>query len=589
MSSMTPVALVSLPNLPYLLGTFDTTKFREWWRSNAFPDDLENIKKGFHIYGRTHLALAKRKDGRWAVYRSKNYGIDWERVFLAAVGETIYDIVLITFGRAILNTSLGFYETVNAGTTWNLVLGLPSAPNAPAFYNIGNGDILMCTDGRYIWRSTNIARSWTRILDMQTIMHVDAKNYVGRYTGPSIPCIAGANGRVIVAHGPFILMSENAGLSFAYVPNWDWSSAAGPASLLPPQAVVHNRMWDMTTNPGFLISQLLISSVDGTSGEDVVFILKLNDVRPVSGFTDLFAWTFKSFTSGTKTGSVVGINTWWKPVFQQYLMPKEGECNITSYDVAVMGQSSNDKLMFSAQTRIDPLTGNPIPSLKFSTDGGATWTDIDIGKIKIGDPSGGGIYGGSMMDENFVKITWVAASCNNYGWYHSTELYRKQCQSYEMDLNIQGPKTVTMDYMLDAQIGKGHTKSQEMDAILSADIAAPYNIDYMAEAIHSKSYQLDRNLETLITKEYEVDTINSADTSISDTLDVLIFARAKKYYHLGLLIAGKTSFGYNIDAILVKNRLNERLSGIEREIVQFLDIDVPSIPYAPLDSRKETL
>ena len=589
MSSMTPVALVSLPNLPYLLGTFDTTKFREWWRSNAFPDDLENIKKGFHIYGRTHLVLAKRKDGRWAVYRSKNYGIDWERVFLAAVGETIYDIVLITFGRAILNTSLGFYETVNAGTTWNLVLGLPSAPNAPAFYNIGNGDILMCTDGRYIWRSTNIARSWTRILDMQTIMHVDAKNYVGRYTGPSIPCIAGANGRVIVAHGPFILMSENAGLSFAYVPNWDWSSAAGPASLLPPQAVVHNRMWDMTTNPGFLISQLLISSVDGTSGEDVVFILKLNDVRPVSGFTDLFAWTFKSFTSGTKTGSTIGINTWWKPVFQQYLMPKEGECNITSYDVAVMGQSSNDKLMFSAQTRIDPLTGNPIPSLKFSTDGGATWTDIDIGKIKIGDPSGGGIYGGSMMDENFVKITWVAASCNNYGWYHSTELYRKQCQSYEMDLNIQGPKTVTMDYMLDAQIGKGHTKSQEMDAILSEDTVAPYNLDYMAEAIHSKSYQLDRNLETLITKEYEVDTINSADTSISDTLDVLIFARAKKYYHLGLLIAGKTSFGYNIDAILVKNRLNERLSGIERELVQFLDIDVPSIPYAPLDSRKETL
>ena len=125
MSSMTPVALVSLPNLPYLLGTFDTQQFREWWRSAPFPDDLEDIKKGFHIYGRTHLVLAKRKDGRWAVYRSKNYGIDWERVWLAAEGEIIYDIVLITFGWAILNTSLGFYETTSAGKNWTLVLGLP--------------------------------------------------------------------------------------------------------------------------------------------------------------------------------------------------------------------------------------------------------------------------------------------------------------------------------------------------------------------------------------------------------------------------------------------------------------------------------
>ena len=111
----------------------------------------------------------------------------------------------------------------------------------------------------------------------------------------------------------------------------------------------------------------------------------------------------------------------------------------------------------------------------------------------------------------------------------------------------------------------------------------------MAEAIHSKSYLIDRTLEAIITKEYEVDAICSIDNSISDTLDVLIFARAKKYYHLGLLLQGKTYFPYNIDVILVKNKLNEKLSIIERETVQFLDIDVPTIPYAPLDSRKETL
>ena len=586
MSSMSPVVLISLPNLPYLLGTFDTTQFRTWWRSAPFPDELETIKKGFHIYGRTHLALAKRKDGRWAVYRSKNYGIDWARVFLAAIGETIYDIVLITFGRAILNTSLGFYETVNAGVTWTLVLGLPTAPNAPSFYNIGGGDVLMCTDGRYIWRSTNLARSWTLILDMHTFLHDDFNGRTGYYTGPSNACIAGANGRVIVADGPFILRSDNGGLTFGRVAYWEYTPVIAARYLRPPKEVIYDRMWPMTANPGFLISQILISSIDGPQGNDAVYLLKINDVRPVAGYTDLFAWTFKSWGDSAETK-----NNHWKPVFQQYLMPVEGESHITSYDVAVMGQNYNDKLIFSAQTRTDSVTGIPVPSLKYSTDGGETWIDIDLGKIKIGDPDGGGVYGGSMMDDNFATLTWVGPACNNTGHYNFTQLYRRQCQSYEMDLNVA--KIVYLDqyvdYYLDAAIAKNVSQSQEIDANLEIAASNSYNIDFMAEGSRSKSYQLDRTLEGLVTKEQQVDALMSADIPVSDMLDVLIVGHPKRYYRLGLILQGKASSPYNLDVILVKNRLNEKLSTIEREIVQFLDIDVPTIPYAPLDSRKEKL
>jgi hypothetical protein len=159
-----------------------------------------------------------------------------------------------------------------------------------------------------------------------------------------------------------------------------------------------------------------------------------------------------------------------------------------------------------------------------------------------------------------------------------------------MDTNLQGPKIITdsMDYMLDAKIGEGHSKSQELDAILSEDIDAPYNLDLLAESVHSKSYMVGRYAEALIATGYELDTINRADASINDMLDAILLGKSKKYYHLGLLIQGKTSFGYNIDAILVKNRLNEKLAGIVRDIPQFLDMQVPDIPYGPLDSRKET-
>ncbi len=581
-ASMTPVVLISLPNLPYLLGTFDTARFRTWWRSAPFPDDLENIKKGFHIYGRTHLVLAQRKDGRWAVYRSKNYGIDWERVFLAAAGEKIYDIVLITFGRAILNTSLGFYETVNAGTSWTMVLGLPSAPNAPAFYNIGGGDILVCTDGRYVWRSTNIARSWTQVCDMQTVTHTNYSGLSGHYTGPSIPCIAGANGRVFAANGPFLVRSDDGGLSFGVVAYWEYLPSLAPLVLRPPKDIVYDRLWPINTNPGCLISQILISSVDGPQGNDVVFVLKLNDIRPVAGNTDLFAWTFKTWTSDP----IVAKNNHWKPIFQQYLTPTVEESHLSSYDVAVMGADYNDKLIFSAQTKIDS-TGKPVPSLKYSTDGGETWTDINLGQIKIGDPDGGGLYSGSMVDDNFAKLTWVGPACNNYGSYDFVELYRRQCQSYEMDVGIK--TTRPKSYQLDAITSSNPEKTQDLDALVEAGATHPYDVDVLIEGQGSKSYRLDRTLEGTATKEQNLDAIITADNHIDDMLDAHIWANIKKHYHLGVLLRWKATSPYSIDAILVKNRLNERLSGIEREIPQFLDLDVPTIPYSPLDSRQETL
>lgn len=580
---MTPVVLISLPNLPYLLGTFDTSRFRTWWRSASFPDDIENIKKGFHIYGRTHLALAQRKDGRWAVYRSKNYGIDWERIFLAEVGEKIYDIVLITFGRAILNTSLGFYETVNAGTTWTLVLGLPSAPNAPAFCNIGGGDVLMCTDGRYIWRSINIARSWAAVCDMTTVKH---ENYIGQtcyYSGLSSPCIAGACGRVFVGHGPFLVRSDDGGLTFERVAYWETYPGLAAAILRPPADVIYNRMWGDPQNPGYIIKQLLISSVDGPTGGDVVFIMKINDIRPIRGSNELFAWTLKTWTSDP----VLQKNGHWKPIFQQHLTPTVEESHLCSYDVAVMGENYNDKLLFSAQTRIDS-TGKTVPSLKYSIDGGETWSDINLDQIKIGDPAGGGLYGGSMVDDNFAKLTWSGPACNNYGKYDFTELSRIQCQSYEMDVGIK--KTSSKNYQIDTVTCSNPTKTEDLDVIIALPkVAKPYDIDALAEGQGSKIYRIDRTLEGTATKEQELDAIIHADNHVDDMLDAHILANIKKQYHLGVLLKWRAAASYSIDTILVRNRLNERLSGIEREIVQFVDIDVPTIPYSPLDSRKETL
>jgi len=578
MTARLPVVLISCPNLPFLLGTFDTANFRSWWRSRPFPESIESIKKGMHIYGRSHLVIAQRADGLWAVYRSKNYGIDWERVWLAAPGEVIYDIVLINFGWAIMNTSTGFYETVTAGTHWNKVANLPAAPNAPAFYNIGDGDVLVCTDGRYIWRSTDIARHWTQVCDQQTII----RRWSTAYTGLSKPCIAGANGLVLCAHGPFLTQSPDNGLTWLTTPNWDnYLSLAR----VPPLDIVFNRQFPAK----FLINQVLISSNDGLTPGDLTFIIKTEDLYPVVAWQDanLYSRIFRTYTVPGHVPSFLAF----RYMFQQYLSPSEGY-QLSAYDLPITGTDTKDKLTFSAQTRIDPATGQQIPSLKYSTDGGATWIDIDITNAKFGDPDGAPVYGLSFLDDNFAKTTWVQGICDNSSWWaHVTEDHRRQCLSYEMDLFLEckNPVTIERQERVDAIVAKKKSETEQLDAICRKDISIFQHLDGLLQGINSKGYHIDRTLEGVATKEQPIDSIVTIDHITNMQADAHFWASPKAGYHLMAMLQQRRPANYSCDTILVMYRLGERLSDMERKFPQFVDIDVPDVPYAPYNSREESV
>lgn len=597
--SMNPVALICLPNIPYLLGTFDTAKFQTWWRSNPFPDELETIKKGFHIYGRTHLAIAKRKDGLWALYRSKNYGIDWDLAFLAAPDEVIYDLVLITYGWAIMNTSRGFYETVDAGANWSQFLELPDAPNAPAFYNIGGGDTLLCADGRYIWRSTDIARSWLLVCDSHTIRFSDGgdwgrtppkdERYHTYYKDLSIPCIAGANGRVFASAGPFLIISEDSGQTWegfrwwpGYCTYWD---SYTKANIPPPKTLVYDRLWPSPSPPKFLISQILVTSVDGPTGDDVVFMVRCDDRVPISGESNLYSRFFKTHKASIHQDNVYN-GYYFGYVFQQYL--SDASCQqMASYDLLVTGQPYSDRLVFSAQTRMD-ASGNLVPSLKYSLDGGQTWIDIDVSRIQVGNASEGGLASGSMLDDRYARLTWIAGGCCNDGKWDIKEFYRRQCLSYEMDAGIT--KKATRDQNIDAIVALDKSSSENIDAIVAnPKKRAPYDVDAMAEGLVSKSYRIDRTLEGKVTKEQDVDAILSIDHVATDNVDAHIWALLKKYYKLDVLFKSRLSKLYNIDAIVVTDELNQTVQEMIAKFPQFMDLVDPGLPYEVYDSRRERL
>jgi hypothetical protein len=478
-----------------------------------------------------------------------------------------------------MNTSTGFYETQTAGTSWTKVSNLPAGTVA-AFANIGDGDILVCTDGRYIWRSTDIARHWTLVFDQRSAWrHTGA--YV-TYTNLTYPCIAGANGLAVCGFGPFLSISFDVGLTWASHPWWDhyYGMYVHP-ELFPPVDVVFGRQpWDSRMSPSYLIKQILISSIDGPQASDVTFLLRYDDLAPMPGESSLYSRIFKTISPISPAAQT------WRYQFQQYLSPVDG-AQIDAYDLPITGSPSNDKLVFSAQTRTD-ASGNPVPSLKYSNDGGSTWIDVDLSRISIGSADGVAITDLSFLDESFAKNTWVYGSCDNSGSWNTTDGKRRQGLSYEADLFLE--KREPPHYNIDVLVSKEGSLNDSIDAVLKKRVSVPYQNDALFHGVGSKPYPLDGLLQGKVSHASPMDVIVSIDTPCTYQIDVgRIWKQPTKYYHLDALLRSVVGHTYSCDVVLVEYGLIERLSKMVGKIPQFLDLDVPDESEGAFNSSQETL
>ena len=606
--SMSPVALVYLPDQPFLLGTFDVENFKTWWRSRPFPEAIDFIKKGMHIYGRKHLVIAKRADGRWAVYISRNYGIDWELAFLAAEGEIIYDMVLIKFGWAVLNTSTGFYRTVKAGVSgsWTKISSLPGASAVPAFANIGNGDILLCTDGRYIWRSTNYGVSWSLVCDQASIGRGFEFSSSGKQTKSSIywtgspryAAIAGANGVAMCAYGPWTSWSNDGGVSWMGNEFWDgmvwWPGFTDESGkeCYPSPDIFWNRMpKSASANANFVIKQILVSEA-GRLPSSVKFVVRIDDLNYAPGEQYLFSRVMYAYL-GWFNHRIIG-ETSPDPYpklryrFQQFISPDESLNQIACYETQILGTEGTDRVVVSSQTTVDSQ-GNPIPSFKYSIDGGYTWITLKVGDLKVGDENDAPVYGGSFLDNVYTKAIWVWGTCSNVGRWNSQDSSITQTQSYDMDVEIEGWRWLTEDDKVDAIIEKDGEEPESVDAILEKSPTEPYPVDGLFEGVATKSYRVDRTLEGISEKDVSVDSIVTIDKSEDDSVDAIFEKNIRLIYKVDMGLHDKNSRSYLVDTKLVKDDLNKRLARVRRTFPQVFDLWLPEIPQGVYNSVWEII
>jgi hypothetical protein len=561
---MIPVVLVYLPSSNYLLGTFDTVNFTNWWISTGF-DNVDFIIKGMQIFGSEHIAICKMTNGTYSIFRSKDYAQTWIQVLNTS--SKIIDFVKINFGWAIANFSDGFYETVNAGRTWARVSSLPSA-TASALCNIGDGDILVCTDGRYVWRSLNIARTWIPSLietnhhtnpvtyenvasgDMNKILHDAADDY-GQftpllYTGQSVPCIVGACDMVIIGHGPWMAVSyDNCATVSAYTP-WDYYAPNADGNGNPlglcldleantQHSSFPNKEMFQDRRDGYLVSQVLIGEISGLTPQNIAWIIKTTDIKQrllshtrvnvkvgddywVDTYEPLMNRVCKTFKGKTLYSPITEYDNFWiKYMYSQLASPTAGE-QLSSVQVLPAGSGQMTTMLFSIQSQT--TSGNALPQIRYSKDGGMTWISINTTSIttyKGSIPTGNG---GAFLDDTFGYGSWTHGVCDNVGQWNPTPGHRKMNMSYDIGGAIEAPAIVTnhvvynmygyvsgktgtsyniqtilfkvpiLHYDINGSISLGKSVSYSDDLILSKKIIGKYYANGSIKAVEGTSYAM---------------------------------------------------------------------------------------------------
>lgn len=353
---MRPVVLSVVEGKNFLLGTFDTTNFADWWKSEPFPGDIDSIQSPIHVYGQYHICIVKMIDGSYSIYRTKNMGKSWESVYNTI--NVIYTLTTIDYGWIVGSTSAGWIESkLDSGYTWSSISSF--APGCKAVINIDD-DILFAHDGNAIWRSYDFAKTWKKILDKSgwtsVGYHNDNSTKSFQWDSLAYPALAGTGQTIFVGFGPYLVISEDLGKTwFTHLQGWDrswghWGSPSGTILFSP---------WKSSQ-----ILQIVVTDVNGITLDDSVVMAR---VLNTSDNTVRYAYSGDEYHYQEK-----GTGFSWKTIFSLPFATYDNG-KISSYDVLRPGSRSKDRL-----TVVCSYNSENNAIVKYSLDGGWTWSKVAI-------------------------------------------------------------------------------------------------------------------------------------------------------------------------------------------------------------------
>lgn len=565
---MKPVVLVKLPNSTQFLGTFDTGSYQKWWKSEPLPGSIDTVIQTVWCYAQYHLCVVKGTDGSYYIYRSADYGKTWEQ--RPEVWHEIYCLVRIDYGWMLMNTSEGWFSSSNTGLTWTLIS--TDAPNCTVVVNMGE-DVLLAANASHIYRSSDVGHTWQIVQNCRSmkVKGFHEARYISTilYNGPVYPSLAGHNGNVLAGIGPYLLLSDDSGLTWmghpSYIyPGYGWNKnkqliGSGEGSC----------NWNTSIQQQFL--QLVHTKIAARPDDDY-YMARV--YHPVQGIVRNYLTT------------VGGMG--WNALFdQQYAGLTAG--SIEAYETLVVGTGDTQILVFNSQMAYNPTSKMSNPSPKFSTDGGVTWTDLDVNQFRVyqGDPDQGSDYtlGGPFVEEAGTHFTWVGDPCHNRGKYVPSGHYVRGV-SYDVDFNLKNIpiyllpysmdallvdyQTLVQDYTMDFVTYRAHTKPTVFDTLLSKRLMKSQLVRTAIKNVTDLSYAVKYGLAVSIEYTIPFNATIQAIKSIEGYFNLLNRGEVEKTYAMSMILVTEHDWS----------------ARFEKYMPQYPYMDFPQLNYDVLNTRK---
>jgi len=566
-----PVVLSIAEGKNFILGTFDTTNFSDWWKSEPFPGAIDEIQQPIHVFGQYHICIVKMLDGSYSIYRTKNMGKSWEQVYNTP--GKIYTLNLIDYGWVIASTSAGWIESkLDSGYTWTAISTF--APNCKAVINISD-DVLFAHDGTSIWRSYDFARSWSKVLTKTGWTSKgqhdpsETKNFV--WSGWAYPALAGVGQTVFVGFGPYLNISDDLGQTwFTHLQGWGtaWAYWEGSAT----QGWGGSQLFSPLYNTRIL--QLIMTDTSGTTLDETAVmarVLKLNTNQVMYAYSGQECFE-------NRTGYV------WKTIFTLPFANLDSGV-ISSYDVLRPGSSEKDKLAV-----VCSYDSNNRPIVKYSIDAGWIWSTLNYNNVTVyeGDPTQEIISGKGQQvwdEEYWTKSTWVGSACHNSGKYVIEYNKTIRCISSDYDLLVSFRKT--KNSVRDILLKKLKTSNLPLDILTKKAKTKSYTFDILGKKSMSKSYLSSQLIQDTFEKTLD-DYLAMANRNTFDCpIQIPVQKSVLISIYYDVLLFDSVDKTYSMETKLIDDHVEQILTTIAKYTPQAPDIRYDDIPYVPYDSRTQ--
>jgi hypothetical protein len=233
-----------------LMRTYDSLGWSSWGWTPVIGLDVSGVREVIATFGYNIIALCELFNGNEAIYHSPDNGEHWTKVLEVT---DIYDITSVGYNWTLASTSAGWYSSLKAGSSWNLVAaageGVPVGKSvvwvAP--------DHLFAHTGSEIWLSEDKAATWSPVCDLTA--------FSGHSTAhTSLNSIDGYYGRIIATCGRSLVETTDLGDTFAAI---NLSAKVRAWSLISAQDPIWRQVvfWDVLSPADPETSRWMVSAV----------------------------------------------------------------------------------------------------------------------------------------------------------------------------------------------------------------------------------------------------------------------------------------------------------------------------------------